>query len=279
MIKRIFVLIILVITVYSALLFAKAPKSFNLETDRLPEASGIARSLRNNQVLFSHNDSGGEAAVFAIDTRGRLVAEIRLDGINNRDWEEIATWNDPKTQTPYIFIGEIGDNNARYKQLSFYKFPEPELTDSLLIVKDIEKIDFVYEDGPRDAEAFFVEPQSGDIYIISKREEQVGIYRLAYPQKSTEILIAERLGQMQLNWVTAADISPNGKYILIKTYAGIVRFKRCRSISHTLTGRGRNMPYQVEPQGEAICFDASGKGYFCLSEAAMESPQILYYYK
>lgn len=279
MFKRIFILAIMVLALYYALLFAKSPQSTNLETGRLPEASGIARSLLDDDILFCHNDSGGEASVFALDTQGKLRAELRLEGAINRDWEEIATARDPISKAAYIYVGEIGDNNARYKHLSFYRFLEPEISDSLITIRDYERIDFEYEDGPRDAEAFFVDPKSGDIYIISKREEQVGIYHLPYPQKTGSILNAKKLGQMRMNWVTAADISPNGKYILVKNYGGIKRFRRCRSIVKALSKKGKYLPYHLEPQGEAICFDARGKGYYTLSEASDSSPQALYYYK
>jgi len=280
MLKRIVIIALVALVAYYALLFAKTPQTYVLQTDRLLEASGLARSLNNEDILFSHNDSGGEASVFAISTQGELISELRLEGAKNRDWEEIATWKDPSTKLPYIFVGEIGDNRARYKHLSFYRFAEPDISDSVIVIKDYDRIDFVYEDGARDAEAFFVEPKTGDIYIISKREEQVGIYLLPYPQKTGEILSAKKLGSMQMSWVTAADISFNGKYILVKNYAGIRRFRvRNGNISKALIGKGKDMPYHLEPQGEAICFDAKGKGYYTLSEAAQDRDQILYYYK
>lgn len=279
MLKKIPLLMILALAVYYALLFAKEPQTYVLLTDRIPEASGLARSLTKDNILYTHNDSGGEASVFAIDTRGNLLAEIRLESAKNRDWEEIATALDPKSKLPYIYVGEIGDNRARHNLSFFYKFPEPELGDSLIIIQDFEKISFQYEDGPRDAEAFFVEPKTGDIYIISKREDQVGIYRLPYPHAGDEILTAKKVGQMRMTWVTAADISPDGKHILVKNYASIRRFKRRGSIAKTLSQKGKDLPYQLEPQGEAICFDARGKGYFTLSEATPDKAQILYYYK
>jgi len=280
MIKRIMIIALLALAAYYALLFANEPQTRVLATDRLLESSGLARSLMNKDILYSHNDSGGEASVFAIDTSGNLVAEIRLDNVKNRDWEEIATWRHPKTNTAYIYVGEIGDNKARYQNLSFYRFAEPQLTDCLIVVNDYDKIDFVYEDGARDAEAFFVEPKTGDIYIISKREDQVGIYKLPYPQQTGVILRAEKMGVMQMNWVTAADISPDGKQILVKNYGSVRKFRvRGNAIVKALSGKGKDLPYQLEPQGEAICFDHSGKGYYTLSEAAEGRDQILYYYK
>ena len=43
--KRIFILAIIMLGLYYALLFAKEPITITLQTQRVPEASGIARSL------------------------------------------------------------------------------------------------------------------------------------------------------------------------------------------------------------------------------------------
>ena len=93
--KRIVITAAVFLLVIAALLGIKTPRTNVLETDRIPEASGIAHSLINENVLYTHNDSGGEASVFAIDTQGKLLAEIVIDGAKNRDWEDIATAIDP----------------------------------------------------------------------------------------------------------------------------------------------------------------------------------------
>ncbi len=263
-------------------LSARAPRSFTLQTSSLDEASGLACSQINKGILWSQNDSGGKAAVFALDTQGRLVCRLELVGVKNRDWEELAVARDPKTGKSHIYIGEIGDNNARYESVKIYKVEEPVLSpgDTLLSAKDFETYEVTYADGARDAEAMFVEPASGDIYIISKREEQVGLYRIAAPSAAKKN-IAIRISSLPLAWVTAADLSPNGKKLLVKTYTGVFRFKSklAKNGELLLSKRPKALPYKVEPQGEGICWDAKGKGYYTLSEAAEDTPQVLYYYK
>lgn len=281
--KRIVITAAVFLLVVAALLGIKTPRTNVLETDRVLEASGIAHSLINENVLYTHNDSGGEASVFAIDTEGKLLAEIVIDGAKNRDWEDIATSIDPLDGKAYIYIGEIGDNGSRHPSVKVYRAPEPVITkvDSVYHVSAVQTYSIVYEDGPRDAEALFVEPKTGDIYIISKREERVGIYQVSYPQSTLEVNTAKKLGTMNMSWVTAADISPDGKYILVKNYPGIRRYKKGkrRTVLNALSGKGKSMPYSLEPQGEAVCFDAKGRGYYTLSEASGDAPQVLYYYK
>ncbi len=264
-------------------LAARPPREFVLQTDRLDEASGLDYSLVNDGILWSHNDSGGAAAIYALDTEGKLVTTLQLQGITNRDWEDIAVAKDPKTGKSCIYIGEIGDNGARYSSIKIYKVEEPLLTpgDTLLSTDKTTTIEIVYEDGARDAEALFIEPHSGDIYIISKREAEVGIYRVAYPYSTTAINIAKKLGTIPLTWVTAADISPNGKQVLIKTYTGVFKLKTKLENNRELSfsKKPKALPYKIEPQGEGLCWDKKGKGYYTLSEASKDTAQILYFYR
>lgn len=282
MLKRILVVIALGTVLFVAYLMAVTLQKNPLDTDELLEASGLASSIVNPGILYSHNDSGGENIVYALDSKGRLRAKLRIVGRKNKDWEEIATCRDPKDRKAYIYIGDIGDNQAKREKVKIIRVAEPRLNqrDSLYSLSKSEVYDIQYEDGARDAEAFFIDPKKGDIYIISKREEQVGIYRVSYPQSTIDINLAKKTGQMPLSWVTAADISPNGKYILVKNYLGIKRYKVGRKgIVHSLQKAGKQMSYELEPQGEAICWDARGKGYYTLSEAHKKQQQILYYYK
>src|SRR5690606_37719118 len=61
-----------------------------LDNDAIDEASGLVASHRYPGFLYAHNDSGGDPAVFMIDTLGHYHATIQLEGAENKDWEDIA---------------------------------------------------------------------------------------------------------------------------------------------------------------------------------------------
>ncbi len=281
MIKKLLAIVLLVFCFGLVLVFARSVQQNPLQEEQINEASGLASSRLTPGILYTHNDSGGENAVFALNSSGMMPAKIVLEGIKNRDWEDIAVGPDPATGKSCIFVGEIGDNGARYKSVFVYRFPEPELKDTLITASDVASIEIVYEDGARDAEALFVDPSQGDIYIVSKREEQVGVYRVAYPYTTDAVNTAKRIGTLPLSWVTAADISPNGKQIIIKTYTGVYRLKRSvkKPLEAALQNKLKPLPYTLEPQGEALCWDHKGKGYYTLSESDGKNQPNLYYYK
>lgn len=90
----------------------------------LEEVSGLAVSHRYPNRLYVHTDSGGEAAVFVLDTLGNELGKLDLLGLTNRDWEDIAVGPGPNGSS-YIYVAEIGDNEAKYNQISLYRFAEP----------------------------------------------------------------------------------------------------------------------------------------------------------
>ena len=76
----------------------------------------------------------------------------------------------------------------------------------------------------------------------------------------------------------AGDISINGQDILLKTYNCMLYWRRrpFQLLSDALRQEPTCAPYEIEPQGEAVCFDSRGGGYFTVSEGLN---QPLWYYK
>jgi hypothetical protein len=166
----------------------------------------------------------------------------------------------------HIYIGDIGDNNSVYSDYTFYKFQEPLL--SVDTISIYETIRFRYPDGAHDAEAFLVEPVSGAIYIITKRDNPSRIYKLTPPFTDQTIYTAQEVGQLSHGGVVSAALSPDGREIIIKTYFSLSHYKRLagQTIESALQKPPSVIPYQAEPQGEAVCFLNNNTGYFTLSE-------------
>ena len=154
------------------------------EVENILEASGIVVSRRNPEMIWIHNDSGAKAEIYLINQKGIMVQTVKLMGVNLRDWEDIAIGPGPELDQPYLYIGEIGDNNARFQKKIIYRLLEPEFSEGNVMntIYNFDKIVFEYPDGKRDAETLLSDPISGDLYIISKREDNVHVYSLPYPQ-------------------------------------------------------------------------------------------------
>ena len=256
-----------------------------VENDAINEASGLAASWRNPGILWTHNDSGDSTRVFAISTGGRNLGEFFLEGTSARDWEDIAVGPGPEDGTSYIYVGEIGDNSAQYGTKRIYRVPEPEVdgnaSPSKHVLSEVETITFEYPDGPRDAETLIVDPLTRDIYIVSKREASVRVYRAAYPQSTTEIITLEHVGTLEgITFITAGDISRDGGGVLLKDYQRVFFWERIQGepLWKAFTKDSANLPYTLEPQGESITWSADGSGYYTVSEEPQGIPAHLYFY-
>ena len=256
-----------------------------IEFSDISEASGIATSKKNINVLWVHNDSGDSARIFAINNNGKHLGVYTIDNAGNRDWEDITTGPGPEADKNYIYIAEIGDNNSQYDLKYIYRIAEPDVDPNQNPVHqslgNADIIKFRYPDGPRDAEAIFIDPLTKDIYIISKRENNVRVYLAAYPQSLTDTLNLEFITTLPLTQIVAGDISHDGREILLKNYDYVYYWYR--EINQTTGEALANnqfyiLPYTKEPQGEAICWSYNSDGYYTVSEEPLNIPAHLYFY-
>jgi hypothetical protein len=144
-----------------------------IENDKIREASGLARSQREDGVLWTMNDSG-KPLLYAIGRDGKHLGKVELKKSDNRDWEDLASFVlDGK---PYLLVADIGDNNARYKKRTLYVAREPR-TDENKTKVDWE-VDFEYPNGPRDAESAAVDIENERVLILSKRDIPPALYEV-----------------------------------------------------------------------------------------------------
>ena len=255
-----------------------------LEADVIDEASGLAASRSNPLYFWTHNDSGGDASFYLFTTVGADSGTYQLSGAQNIDWEDMALGAGPDDALTYLLAADIGDNMAVRTNYTLYRIPEPDLniidlpTDSVLM--GVETINFVYSDGvSRDAETVMIDPATKDIFVVSKREAQVGVYRLPYPQDLVEMDTAVFQGLIPFSNIVSGDISADGQEILLKDYFHVYHWTVTGgAIYQSMTVDPSRLSYVAEPQGEAIAWSTDGQSYFTLSEEDTAEPATLYSY-
>jgi hypothetical protein len=258
-----------------------------INNPEIDESSGMVVCRQDNDMIWTHNDSGDSNRIFLILNNGAYLGTFNLINAKNRDWEDIAIGPGPIANINYLYVAEIGDNNAKYDLKYIYRFPEPDIsvlssTVTEVDVHNVETITFVYPDGIKmDAETLLIDPWTKDLYIVTKREWPVTVYRLPYPQSTTETITAEKYGTLPFTFATAGDISADGKEILIKTYDKVFLWTReeSESIADAFMQQPVRLKYTPEPQGEAITFHPNGIGYYTLSETRNNITPRVYFYR
>lgn len=255
----------------------------DLEDRRIDESSGIVASRANPNVYWTHNDSGDGARIYAFDRSGKSKGVWRVTGASALDWEDIAAGPGPVPQTSYLYIGDIGDNDRDGKVVTVYRVAEPsvEAVDGSnsragsFQTAPAEVIRLKFPDRKHDAEALFVHPQTGDLYLITKtRRDAAKVFKATAPFDTSTIIPLAFISDLQLpgavgGLITGADISPDGQRVLVCDYFGAYEISLPRGSSNFDNIWQQPLaPVALgfRRQGEAVCYSLDGKAVLATSE-------------
>jgi hypothetical protein len=252
----------------------------------LDEMSGIIKSRTYNDVYWVHNDSGDEPRLFAIHADGTVVMPpwlnrwdyvgepqegkdefpgLKIDLASNIDWEDIAIDGD------VIYIADCGNNGNARRDLGVYVLiePNPEGTSQTRVLKWLP---VAYPDQDAypgavwhfDCEAVFVfghklyfltKHRAGQIDIV---ETGTKLYRLD-TNKTDEVNVLTKVDERADlgGWVTAADMSPDGKALAVLCHypvQSVWLFDTPAEGDRFLSSTARRLVFTRGQQCEGICF-------------------------
>ena len=252
-----------------------------LRSPALREASGIASSKCQADVYWTHNDSGDDALLYAIDGTGAQLGVWRVTGAKNKDWEDIAAIKDGAGKC-YVLIGDIGNNELEKGELSIYRVAEPSVDDreggsakgALRETAPAEVLNYEYPDARRNAETLLVHPTSGDIYVLSKsKKEPASVYKLKPDFSGTRqraVKVAElTVPAVPNGLLTGGDISPDGKRIVLCDYIyGYELTLPVMSANFDDVWKQQPLRFDLGDRkvGEAVAFTRAGDAVIAISE-------------
>jgi hypothetical protein len=232
-----------------------AEVAVRLEDQRIYESSGLALSRRHRAVLWTHNDSGGDPALYAVGSDGRTLATLTLAGVEARDWEAIAAGRDDGGR-PALFVGDIGDNNGVWPEVAVYRVAEPaELRDATV---PAARYRLRYADGPHDAEALLVDPRSNRLYVATKDVAGGGLYRAPARLRTGQVNLLRRVARVP-PVVTDGAWLPDGRGFVLRDYQG----------AYVYATPGRRVgafELPLQQQGESLTASADGRSILAGSE-------------
>ena len=254
------------------------------------ESSGLAPSRHSPEILWTHDDSGGAPVLYAVDTNGRNRGSLRVTGVKNDDWEDLASFQ--RDGKSWLLIADTGDNDARRETIRLHVVEEP-APSRLNPANDIEvtpaySLRIRYEDGPRDCEAVAVDAIEGAVYLLSKRDSPARLYRVPFGASREKHVIAKFLGPVpelagsspidslfkhvagkRAAWPTGFAITSDGRTAVVLTYAGPVIFARTgkESWPEAFKREPTRLLFHGLPQAEGICFSSDGRSIYVVSES------------
>ncbi len=264
----------------------------SLDSRALGESSGLVLSRRLPGVFWSHNDSGDEARIFALDSTGASIRPAWLEedpGLRvleaaNHDWEDLALDDEGN-----LILADVGNNSNARRDLCLYVVPEPEprrveATRPLTRIQVAwpDQREFPAPDMNRDCEAVFF--ARGAVHFLTKHrtDRLTRLYRLDPPAGAVDpgrpwheafapgrVHALTYLGEADVGGldpqvaglVTAADADLDGGRLVILTYTGLFLVENDPSGAgegpgNLLAGRWSWLPISAE-QCEAVALDGS----------------------
>jgi hypothetical protein len=240
----------------------------------LPEISGLAAARAVPGGWWVVNDSGHTPELHLLGAGGVLLASVRVRGVENGDWEEVAAAPGPGGHR-HLYVGDIGDNAHERDDLAVYRVREPSRSARSA---PATALPFRYPDGRHDAEALFVDPATSRIYLVTKTDplsgERCALYRFPLPLRPGRRVTLERVGGRfgrliaPVPFVTGAALSPDGARLAIRTYTDALEWRRRPGapFERILGATPEPVELAAEPQGEAIAYALSGEALVTTSE-------------
>ena len=247
--------------------YRRTKKSFKKTTklnDKVDETSGL---IYYKGFIWTHNDSGGEAALYKIHQKtGSVIQKVIIENAKNVDWEDLTQ------DENHIYIGDFGNNYGYRKDLKIYKIAKSDIQENTTKVT-ATVISFSYPEQKTfskdknhnfDCEAFFA--YNGELHLFTKNWND---------KKTSHYKIPTTEGDYKAKWIetfdvagliTAADIDANGTIVLIgytpkKLFMWICSNYKDEKFFSGTSRRIEMGQFLFRGQLEGICFSGNGKGF------------------
>jgi hypothetical protein len=223
-----------------------------------PEASGLAVSRGHPGLLWTHNDSGNDAVLFAIDASGAMRGQVRVK-ILMRDWEDISAAPCPSLGLrsgqvrDCLYLGDIGDNSINRRRIQVLVVAEPDPAAAETARPEIFNV--AYPDGAHNAEAMFV--VGGRLFIVTRDGGM--LYGSDAPLRENHDLTLRRISSLGLGVVTDAEASPDEASVAVRTSHEVAIYRTADLIGGSVTPHVRiSLDGLGEPQGEGVALADNG---------------------
>ncbi|MDG1851120.1 MAG: hypothetical protein P8J44_03305 [Gammaproteobacteria bacterium] len=257
-----------------------------ITAEPLNEISGMVKSRSYPDTYWVVNDSGAEAKIFAINSKGQNIiptysrftyygeekqaGKKQWQGFNvlyskNIDWESMTADDN------HIYVADTGNNFNRRRDLGIYMLSEIDPTASTqsaaikhLPVSYPEQMEFPGKGKKHfDSEALF--SADGKLYLITKHRTSSGLrmepganlYRLDTDYTERDNLLTLVDSNENMLAVTGAELSPDGQTLAVISYDALWLFQRPQEGDQWLSSDSSR--YQLDTdvldQAETVIWD------------------------
>jgi Secretion system C-terminal sorting domain len=245
----------------------------------LGESSGL---IFLDGKIITHNDSGGDAALFEIDSlTGDYTRKVVIANASNVDWEDITA------DSNYIYIGDIGNNAGNRTNLRIYRVaqndywntPNDTITADIIHYAYADQSTFNYLPEATNWDCEALAAMNDSLYLFTKNWVNAKTYVYVLPKVPGSYLVPKSDSIFVQGLITGADYhGPSDRLIL----SGYTQFPFVVEMNNPLGGDlsqntfvRYNLPNTTLIQLESIV-TISDNNYYLTAETFMTTAVRLY---
>jgi hypothetical protein len=190
--------------------------------------------------------------LFAIHREGKSLNEFIVAPPLVSDWEDIST-----DRKGHIYIGDIGNNDAKRTQIAVHEADEPDPKSGAGIVRITRSWQLRFPGKPFDCESLFI--LDGNGYVISKvfDDAHAELYRFPLTEQKHPFVL-ESVAKLKIDSpVTGACLSADGKSLGLVSKSGAYLYH----VGKDLAKLAKQKPYHTKLRDahiEGCCFVPEG---------------------
>lgn len=186
--------------------------------DSLKETSGL---ILLNDRLITHNDSGGESALYEIDSvSGGILRKVIVENAPNVDWEDICH------DDTYIYIADFGNNSGNRTNLRVYRTlisdylttPNDTISADTIQFEYADQTDFTASSFSTNFDAEGIISWNDSLYIFTKNwgNQWTNIYALSKNPGSYSLQKTDSINAQ--GFITGANFNVSSNSIILSGY-------------------------------------------------------------
>lgn len=213
--------------------------AFRIKDSRIKQSSGLATDT-TSKLYWTVNNSGDEGVAYGLTPKGTVKGTLKFR-VAPTDVEAVTMAADR------LYIGDIGDSDAKRKEVTVFYFDNPKADGSTVTYKSW---DLRYADGKHNAETLLVnaagrvfvvtKAKKGAVYAAPKDPKIVGVNKLtkvgAAPAMVTDGVFLPGYTQIALLTSSSVDVIDAKTYKRVAS-AKIPAQKQAESLTLSLDGK------------------------------------------
>ena len=180
---------------------------------KLPKSVSETSGLENyGNYLITHNDSGDRPKLYVISSSGEKIIEIKINNIENDDWEDITSDSD------HFYIADTGNKYGTRQNLKIYILNKKFIPQGSATIRYSKQSSYIRNKKSEfDAESLAV--VGDELVLFSKNRKTLKSEIYVFPKKKGNYILEPKATINSKALITGADYDHTNDLMVLTGYS------------------------------------------------------------